>query len=224
MEITKFTTGGDPKLVISQELISVYLNAVRFKAPGAEVFTPMRFDALSLLYMVSALDCLVAEVLELGGNVARDAREGCDNNFRMFRKDKYGGGTMTLCHINMAVINDTEMSIMGQRCRWRTDAQTPEELRLLELRCCAIGQPRVMRTLALLVGREDDGDVYEGCKTLNFLGKVMYDYEYTPGGLVSKAWNTIFENEAKTQLESHEVRCHTKLVFTSLHFFTIICN
>ena len=197
--------------MFSLELISVYLNAVRFKAPGAEVFTPMRFDALSLVYMVSALDCLVVEVLDQGGNVARDAREGCDNNFRMLRKDKYGGGTMTLCHINMAVINDTEMSIMGQRCRWRTDAQTPEELRLLELRCYAIGQPRVMRTLALLVGREDDGDVYED--------DVMYDYEYTPGGLVSNTWNTIFENEAKTQLESHEVRCHTKLVFTSLFHY-----
>ena len=184
----------------------MYLNAVRFKAPGAEVFAPMRFDTYSLIYIVGVMEQLVAEVLELGGNVTHDRKpERCDNHFRKWNPEDH---TMTLCHINMAVIDDTELSVMGQRYRWRTDVPSSEQLRLLELRCFAIGQPRVMRTLALLIGREDDGDDYED--------DVMYDYKYTPGVLVSKAWKTIFENEAKTQLESDEVRCHIKTISTLL--------
>ena len=89
----------------------MYLNAVRFKAPGAEVFAPMRFDTYSLIYIVGVMEQLVAEVLELGGNVTHDRKaERCDNHFRKWNPEDH---TMTLCHINMAVIDDTELSSWG---------------------------------------------------------------------------------------------------------------
>ena len=59
-------------LVFSLETVSVYLDAVRIKAPGSEVFSPMGFDTNARIYIAAALENLAAEVLELGGNKCSD--------------------------------------------------------------------------------------------------------------------------------------------------------
>tara|TARA_B100001094_G_scaffold320711_1_gene367337 strand:+ start:564 stop:1241 length:678 start_codon:yes stop_codon:yes gene_type:complete len=191
-------------LVFTPEPFSVYLDAVRFKAPGAEVFAPMRFDTDSLIYMAFALEFIVAEVLELAGSASRDEKEDIISTRRL-----------------IAVVNsDEELRQSGTRFGWELlfaperAIMREEELRLSDIKDRIMMCDGVVRTLALLVGREDDGDVYD-CDDY---------YKYTPGVIVSKAWNTIFENEAKTQLESDEVRCHTKVIFASPHltYFTII--
>ena len=100
-----------------------------------------------------------------------------------------------------AIDDDAEILSLARRCEWEPLFE-PEraklrekELRLSHARTRIMGYPGVVRTLALLVGCEDDGDVYES----------EVAYKYTPGVLVSKTWNTIFVNNAKKQLESDKV-------------------
>lgn len=182
-------------LVFLPETVSVYLETVRFEAPGTEVFTPMRFETDSLIYMTFALEFIVAEVLELVGNASLDKCEDIISTRSLIS----------------AVNCDEELRAQGVRFGWELlfaperAIMREEELHLSDLKDRIMACPGVVRTLALLVGREGDGRLYGG--------------EYTPGVLVSKAWNTIFENEAKRQLESDEVRCHTKVIFASPYIF-----
>ena len=173
-------------LVFSPEPFSVYLDTVRFKTPGAEVFAPMSFDADSLIYMAFALEYIV--VLELAGNASRDEHENI----------------ISTRNLIVAVNSDEELRPQGARFGWEL-LFTPEraimreeELHLSELKDRIMACDGVVRTLTHLIG-------------------------FGEGSTVSKDWNTIFENDEKRLLESDEVRCHTKLICTSLYFFTIIC-
>lgn len=172
-------------LVFWLETVSVYLDTVRFKAPGVEVFAPMHFDTDSLIYMASALEYIVAEVLELAGNASS----------LFFRED-----IISTRSLISAVMNcDEELRSLGARFGWELlfaperAIMREEELHLSDVRDRVMACAGVVRTLTQLIG-------------------------FVEGSTVSKAWNTIFENEAKTQLESDGVRCHTKVIFTpTLH-------
>jgi hypothetical protein len=170
-------------LVFSLETVSVYLDTVRFKAPGAEVFSPMRFDTDSLIYMVSALENIAAEVLELAGNASY---EECED-------------IISTRSLISGVNCDEELRSLGARFGWELlfaperAIMREKELHLSDVRDRVMACAGVVQTLTHLIG-------------------------FVEGSTVSKAWNTIFENEAKTQLESDEVRCHTKVIFTpTLH-------
>lgn len=185
------------ELVFTPKQLSVYLDTVRFKAPGAENFAPMCFDTGSLIYMAFALEYIVAEVFDLAGNACRDKLEDIISARRLVT----------------AVNSDEELCQSGARFGWELlfaperAIMREEELRLSYLKSHVMTFDGVARTFALLIGREDDGGLYGD------------DYKHIPGVLVSKAWNTIFENEAKRQLECDEVRCHTRVIFTSPYIF-----
>ena len=145
----------------------------------------MRFDTDSRIFMAFILQFSALIVLEAG---CQEVDED---------------GIIRTQHLIAAVDDDTLLRSQRVSVGWELlfaperAIMREEELHLSDLKDRIMACDGVAQTLALLVGREDDGDLYED----------------TPGVLVSKTWNTIFENEAKTQLESDEVRCHTKVIF-----------
>ena len=207
----KCVGNGGSTLVISLETISECLDAVRIKAPCTALFAPMGFDADSRIYMAGALEYIAKEVLQLSGNTLFDGylHFMCDNHFRKTENQ------INIPHIKFVVVGlmnstnsvlqmyyDIELDLLGQRCGWRPlfvpKPVNQEQMRLLNLRSYAIGQPRVTRIVAWLVGRvgcDDDPD-YD---LLGSLGRYSY---HTSGSLVSKTWYSIYVNEAKEELKS----------------------
>ena len=199
----KCVGNGGSTLVISLETISECLDAIRIKAPCTALFAPMGFDAESRIYMAGALEYIAVEVLELSGNTLKDGylHFMCDNHFRKTENQ------INIPHIKIVVVGghaDIEVDILGQRCGWHSlfvpkplnVNLNQEEMRLLNLRNYAIGQPRVTRIVALLVGRIYDDDYsYDSYDSTGLLNE-------TSGSLVSKTWYSIYENEAMEQLNS----------------------
>ena len=152
----------------------------------------MGFDADSRIYMAGALEYTAKEVLEASGNSLFDGylHFMCDNHFLKTENQ------INVPDIKIGVVGDSELDLLEQRCGWRPlfvpKPVNQEQMRLLNLRSYAIGQPRVTRIVALLVGRDDDLDGY--CSS------GPYD---TSGSLVSKTWYSIYENEAKEELKKN---------------------
>lgn len=188
----KCVGNGGSTLVISLETISVCLDAVRIKAPCIELFAPMGFDTDSRIYMAGALEYIAKEVLEASGNSLFDGylHFMCDNHFLKTENQ------INVPDIKIGVVGDSELDLLGQRCGWRPlfvpKPVNQEQMRLLNLRSYAIGQPRVTRIVALLVGRIYDDEYSTG----------SYHVFDTSGSLVSKTWYSIYENEAKEELKS----------------------
>lgn len=188
----KCVGNGGSTLVISLETISVCLDEVRIKTPCTELFAPMGFDADSRIYMAGALEYIAKEVLEASGNSLFDGylHFMCDNHFLKTENQ------INVPDIKIGVVGDSELDLLGQRCGWRPlfvpKPVNQEQMRLLNLRSYAIGQPRVTRIVALLVGRIYDDEYSTG----------SYHVFDTPGSLVSKTWYSIYENEAKEELKS----------------------
>ena len=184
----KCVGNGGSTLVISLETISVCLDAVRIKAPCTELFAPMGFDADSRIYMACALEYIATEVLQLSGS--SNLHFMCDNHFRKTENQ------INIPDIKIVIVGDSELDLLGQRCGWRPlfvpKPVNQEQMRLLNLRSYAIGQPRVTRIVALLVGRIYDDEYSTG----------SYHVFETPGSLVSKTWYSIYVNEAKEELKS----------------------
>lgn len=164
----------------------MYLDALRFKAPGGAAFAPMRFDTDSRIFMAFILQFSALIVLEAG---CQEVDED---------------GIIRTQHLIAAVDDDTLLRSQRVSVGWELlfaperAIMREEELHLSELKDRIMACDGVVRTLTHLIG-------------------------FGEGSTVSKDWNTIFENDEKRLLESDEVRCHTKLICTSLYFFTIIC-
>jgi hypothetical protein len=212
----KCVGNGGSTLVISLETISVYLDAVNIKAPCAELFAPMGFDADSRIYMAGALEYIAAEVLDLSFNTASwvqvEKASWYESDDDVWSCGGVGGGgcgmvperkevnEVLVRDVVVAVDGDLELMTMGRRVGWEL-VFIPERVKM-NLPSHAIGNSRVMRTLALLVGRDDNKALLKG-------------------SLVSKTWYSIYENEAKEELKSDEakeqlVRRFVGVPFTSM--------